>query len=80
MKKLPKYVHRKNAHGRTYYYFDTGARDEKGRRILSRLPDIRDPKFGTALQSANAQRTKHRTANDVKSFDWLCRLYERSPE
>ena len=80
MKKLPKYVHRKKAKGRTYYYFDTGVRDDKGNRILSRLPDIRDPKFGTALQSANAQRTKKQEREPAKSFDWLCRLYERSPE
>jgi integrase len=80
MRKLPKYVHKKTAKGRTYYYFDTGARDEKGNRILSRLPDIRSPKFGTALQAANGQRTKHKGAENVKSFDWLCRLYERSPE
>lgn len=80
MKKLPKYVHRKTAKGRTYYYFDTGARDEKGNRILSRLPDIRSPKFGAALQAANGQRTKRRDKEVAKSFDWLVRLYERSPE
>lgn len=80
MKRLPKYVHKKTAKGRTYYYFDTGARDDRGSRILSRLPDIRDPKFGTALQAANGQRTKRKGAENVKSFDWLCRLYERSPE
>jgi integrase len=78
-KGLP-HVHPKKAKGKTYYYFDTGARKPDGRRILSRLPDIRDPKFPTAYQNAKAQRTKARGAEGVKSFDWLCRLYERSPE
>jgi len=79
-RRLPKYVHKKVAKGRTYYYFDTGARDGRGNRVLSRLPDIRDPRFGTALQAANGQRTKQSGPENVKSFDWLCRLYERSPE
>jgi integrase len=73
MTKLPKHVHRKTAKGRTYYYFDTG-------NGLSRLPDIRDAKFPKALQNAKAQRTKKQGPDGVKSFDWLCRLYERSPE
>jgi integrase len=78
-KGLP-YVHPKKAKGKTYYYFDTGARQPNGKRILSRLPDIRDPKFPQAYQNAKAQRTKAKGAEGVKSFDWLCRLYERSPE
>jgi integrase len=78
-KGLP-YVHPKKAKGRTYYYFDTGARDERGKRILSRLPDIRDPKFPREYQNAKAQRTKHKGAEGTKTFDWLCKLYERSPD
>jgi integrase len=70
---LPKYVHKKTAKGRTYYYFDTGSG-------LSRLPHIRDAKFPKALQNAKAQRTKKQGPEGVKTFDWLCKLYERSPE
>jgi integrase len=73
MRKLPKHVHKKAAKGRTYYYFNTG----KG---LSRLPDIRHRDFPKALQNAQAQRTKKQGPEGVKSFDWLCRLYEKSPE
>lgn len=80
MKKGLPYVHPKKAKGRTYYYFDTGARDDRGQRILKRLPDIRDPKFPRAYQDAKAQRTKAKGAEGVKNFDWLVRLYERSPE
>jgi integrase len=78
-KTLP-HVHPKKAKGKVYYYFDTGARKPNGARILSRLPDIRDPKFPDAYKAAKAQRTKKKGAEGVKSFDWLCRLYERSPE
>ena len=80
MKKHLAYVHKKSAKGKTYYYFDTGARDEKGRRILSRLPDVRSPKFAGAYQAAQAQRTKKTGAEGTKTFAWLCKLYERSPE
>lgn len=72
--KLPKHVHKKTAKGRTYYYFDLGA----GNR--SRLPDIRAPGFAKALQAAQAQRTKKNGKDGAKTFDWLCRLYEKSPE
>lgn len=78
-KTLP-HVHPKKAKGKLYYYFDTGARKPNGARILSRLPDIRDPKFPDAYKAAKAQRTKKKGAEGVKNFDWLCRLYERSPE
>jgi hypothetical protein len=44
MTKLP-YLRAKKAKGRTYYYFDLG-NDADGRRVLSKLPDIRDPRFG----------------------------------
>lgn len=78
-KTLP-YVHPKKAKGKTYYYFDTGARTERGKRILSRLPDIRDPKFPKAYQNAKAQRTKRQATEGGKTFAWLTGLYERSPE
>lgn len=78
-KGLP-HVHPKKAKGKTYFYFDTGARKPDGKRILRRLPDIRDPKFTQAYQNAKSQRTKAKGAEGVKSFDWLCRLYERSTE
>jgi integrase len=73
------HVHRKKAKGHTYYYFDLG-RDNSGKRVLKRLPDLRHRDFATALAAAKAMRTKGEKANGAKTFDWLCRLYERSPE
>jgi integrase len=78
-KGLP-HVHPKKAKGKTYFYFDTGTRKPNGARILSRLPDIRDPKFPDAYKAAKALRTKRGAKEGSKTFDWLCRLYERSPE
>lgn len=77
--KLPKHVHRKKAKGHTYYYFDLGL-DESNRRVLKRLPDIRHRDFAGALTAAKAQRTKGEKSGGAKTFDWLVRLYERSPE
>jgi integrase len=79
-RKLPMYVHKKVSKGRTYYYFDTGQRDDKGNRLLSRLPDIRSHKWGAAYQAAKGQRTKKGPDTVVKSFDWLVQLFERSHE
>jgi integrase len=78
MKHVP-HVHRKKAKGKTYYYFDLG-RDNEGKRVLKRLPDIRHRDFGSALAAAKAMRTRGEKLNGAKTFDWLVRLYERSPE
>jgi len=75
--KLP-YVHTKKAKGKTYYYFDTGQRDDSGRRLLIRLPDLKDARFPRAYQDARSYRTKSSAA--PKTFEWLVKLYERSPE
>jgi integrase len=75
-----KYVHKKTAKGLTYYYFDTGMRDDRGRRILRRLPDARSRAFGDAYKAALAQRTKNAGAEGAKTFDWAVKLFERSSE
>ena len=74
------YVHKKVAKGRTYYYFDTGLRDERGSKILKRLPDMRAHGFAAALAAAKAQRTRSGADSGVRNLDWLIRLYEKSPE
>lgn len=74
------YVHKKVAKGRTYYYFDTGQRDERGNRILKRLPDVRTHGFAAAYQAAKAQRSRAGVDTGTKNLDWLIRLYEKSPE
>jgi integrase len=77
-KSLP-HVHAKVAKGKTYYYFDLG-KDDLGRRVLKRLPDIRSHGFTAAYQAAKGMRTKRDSGDFAKNFDWLCRIYEKSPE
>jgi integrase len=73
------YVHKKTAKGRAYYYFDLG-KDESGNRILRRLPDVRSHGFAAAYKAAKSLRTKQANHESAKTFDWLCRVYENSPE
>lgn len=73
------YVHRKTAKGREYYYFNTGQRED-GRAILTPLPHVRDPSFAAKYQSALANRTRREKVEHARNFDWLCRIYEQSPE
>jgi integrase len=74
------HIHHKKAKGRHYYYFDTGQRDERGKRVFLRLPDKRDPAFPRAYANACDQRSKRKFLQPVRTFDWLVRAYEKSPE
>lgn len=73
------YVHKKVAKGKTYYYFNLGL-DESGNRVLKRLPDMRSHGFAAAYKAAKGQRTKHEAGETSKNFDWLVRVFEKSPE
>lgn len=53
---LPKYVHVKRAKGRTYYYYDTGKANSRGRRIRTRLPSPDAGNFQQALARAELSR------------------------
>lgn len=74
------HIHHKKVKGRHYYYFDTGQRDENGKRIFLRLPDKRDPAFPRAYANACDQRNNRQVMRPIRTFDWLLRAYERSPE
>lgn len=78
--KFPKYVRRKVAKGKLYLYFETGAFDERGKPVLTRLPGIDDPAFGrtvTALRQARERRGKVEFELTVAV---LADLYEKSPK
>lgn len=77
---LPRYVRVKKAKGKTYYYFDTGAKNDVGRPILRRLPDIRSLEFGPALVAAQNGRKRRGQVRDVLTVARLIELYEKSPE
>jgi integrase len=78
MTTLP-YLRKKKAKGKTYYYFDVG-KDGRGQRILMKLPDIRDPRFGDCYARAKAERSKAKGKPGVLTFEGLVRTYEKSPE
>lgn len=75
----PKYLRRKRAKGRDYWYFDAGKRPD-GTRELIALPPIKDPSFGGALARAQATRTNRKNRQGVLTLEGLIRLYEKSPE
>lgn len=76
---LPKHVRRKVAKGRTYYYFDTGQKDD-GKAILKRLPDLRSPDFGRMLSAAQSGRTRRSNIKGILTIADLADLYEKSPD
>jgi integrase len=78
MTKLP-YLRTKKAKGRLYYYFDLGPSAD-GRRLLAKLPDIRDPRFGDCYARAKATRTNRRNRQGTLTLDGMIRAYEKSPE
>lgn len=79
-RKLPKYVRVKRAKGREYLYYATGQKDDAGKEILSPLPKMADPMFGSALARATAARTNREKTPHVLTVATLVSLYERSPE
>lgn len=78
MTKLP-YLRTKKAKGRTYYYFDAG-KGSDGQRILRKLPNIKDPRFGDCYARAKSERTRAKGKPGVLTLDGLIRSYEKSPE
>jgi integrase len=77
------HVKQTRAKGRVYYYFRTGQLDARGREILAKLPDPKDPGFGSAYASFMAGRTRRvnaaADATPSLTVAQLCSLYERSP-
>lgn len=78
-RRMPPGVHRKTAKGRTYYYFDTGAR-RNGKPVFKRLPDIRDIEFGPAYSTALTIKSRSKPKATAITVPQLVKLYESSPE
>lgn len=73
------FLRKKVAKGKTYYYFDAG-KDDRGQRVLTKLPNIKDPRFGDCYARAKAERNRHKNNQGQLTFDGLIRSYEKSPE
>lgn len=78
--KTPKYLRKKSAKGRDYYYFDTGTRTEDDKPILTPLPNPKSPNFGDCYARAKSARGQRGSKQGVLTLDGLIRLYQRSPE
>jgi integrase len=74
-----RWLRKKVAKGRDYYYFDAGKGDD-GQRRLTPLPHIRDPRFGDCYARAVGERTRLKNRQGVLTLDGLIRSYEKSPE
>jgi integrase len=73
-----RWLRKKVAKGRTYYYFAAG-NDSDGRPVLTKLPDIKDPRFGDCYARAVGVRTQRKNRQGMLTFDGLVRAYEKSP-
>lgn len=74
-----KYVKRTRSKGLTYYYFDTGQLDEKGKKIFKRIPDPRSREFGPVYAALIGHRTRRANAKSVMTVERLVELYMESP-
>lgn len=66
------------AKGHEYLYFDTGAKDARGRIIFKRLPSRGDPTFGTVYAAMKGARTKRQDIEAQATLAEIIKLYHRS--
>lgn len=74
---LPKYVKRVRSKGRDYLYFDTGKRVD-GKKVYSRLPDLRSPSFGGSYAAMMGHRNRKAPA-ELLRVPKLIERYQISP-
>src|SRR3546814_15181864 len=74
------HVKRVRSKGRDYYYFDTGTKNDHGKRIYNRLPDIKAPNFGDVYAAMKAGVTRRAEMLPVLTVAGLIRNSERSHE
>jgi integrase len=65
--------------GKEYLYFDTGQQDERGKPILKRLPDLKDPAFGRSLARMQGARNSRAKPANVLTVAGLADMWEKSP-
>lgn len=74
------YVKATKAKGRMYYYFDTGQKDEKGKRIWKPLPAPSDRSFGGVYAAMLGHRTRRETVRVEMTVSKLLDLYQASAQ
>ncbi|GLT02276.1 hypothetical protein GCM10007897_36820 [Sphingobium jiangsuense] len=72
------YLKRVKARGKVYGYFDTGQKDDRGRRIYAPLGPISDPAFGAKYAAMLGHRTRRQSVSSLMSTAGLVDLYQKS--
>lgn len=72
------HVKRTKAKGHTYYYFDTGTVNDKGKKVWKALPPPSDRTFGAAYAAMMGHRTRRANAVAQLSLAGMIDLYQRS--
>lgn len=75
-----KHLHRKTAKGKEYFYFDTGTRDADGKKVFTKIANPRSAEFPRAYAMACEARKRRQNIAPVRTFEWLLKAYEKSPE
>lgn len=75
-----KHLHRKMSKGREYFYFDTGTRNADGKKIFTKIANPRSPEFPRQYSMACEARKQRQTVVPIRTFEWLLKVYEKSPE
>lgn len=80
--KYDRYVKPVRAKGKLYLYFDTGRKDERGKPVYARLPDLSDKRaYGSTYAAYLAARTRREAEPDHSELTvpQLWKLYQLSP-
>jgi integrase len=83
--KYDRFVKPVTSKGRVYLYFDTGRIDERGRKVMTRLPDLSDRfHYGSTYAGLLAARTRREREGVVDAtlmtIPKLIDLFQRSPQ
>lgn len=68
------------AKGKLYLYFDTGQKDERGKKIFTALPPQRDPTFGAVYAALLGHRTRRTAVEPLLTVKAMIALYQNSPK
>lgn len=66
--------------GTQYLYFDTGQRDEKGKRVYKALPPLKDKTFGSVYATLLGHRSRRAVVEPLLTVKGLIALYQKSPK
>jgi len=73
-----RFVKRVRSRGKLYGYFDTGQKDEKGKRIYTPIGRMDDPAFGSRYAAMLGHRMRRQSIEDAMTVPRLIGLYQKS--